>query len=183
MTYEYCERLGTIDPPSTPALPVRPADPEPPRPPANVDRNIEKCERNDCSDYRGKQNKTTDGKSCVSWSSKGWSTSRYPTVEANYCRNPDGDRNMWCFTSRSSKAYGYCEPLVHRTPTTDVVEHHADGANTPSLWGRQGVKPAGVRQGELGDCWFLSTAAALAEHPDRIKNMFRNSEYPENGAF
>jgi len=53
----------------------------------------------------------------------------------------------------------------------------------PSLWGRNGVLPAGVRQGELGDCWFLSAAAALAERPERLKKIFVNQEYPENGAF
>jgi hypothetical protein len=38
----------------------------------------------------------------------------------------------------------------------------------PSLWGSKGVLPAGVNQGSLGDCWFMSSAAAIAETPERI---------------
>lgn len=56
-------------------------------------------------------------------------------------------------------------------------------ATPPSLWGEQGVSPAGSRQGTLGDCWFLSTCAAIAENGDRIKKIFTNTEYPANGMF
>jgi hypothetical protein len=56
-----------------------------------------------------------------------------------------------------------------------------------SLWGRKGVRPDGVVQGYLGDCWFLATMSALAEKGDRIKNMFTNKEYTDqaskNGVF
>lgn len=51
------------------------------------------------------------------------------------------------------------------------------------MWGSDGVLPAGIRQGLLGSCWFLATGAALAEHPDRVKKLFVNKEYPSNGAF
>jgi hypothetical protein len=54
---------------------------------------------------------------------------------------------------------------------------------TPNLWGEKGVLPAGVKQGKLGDCWFLASAAAIAEHPNRIQSIFKNSEYPSNGIF
>ena len=33
---------------------------------------------------------------------------------------------------------------------------------TPNLWGEKGVLPAGVKQGQLGDCWFLAAASAIA---------------------
>lgn len=38
----------------------------------------------------------------------------------------------------------------------------------PSLWGTKGVIPNSVEQGKLGDHWFLSAAAALAEYPNRV---------------
>jgi len=45
-----------------------------------------------------------------------------------------------------------------------------------SLWGSKGVRPAAVQQGGLGDCWWLATAAALAEEDDgaRVKKVFTN---------
>ena len=53
----------------------------------------------------------------------------------------------------------------------------------PSLWGSLGVLPNGINQGQLGDCWFLASAAAIAENPKRIKDMFYNEEYSAEGVF
>lgn len=34
------------------------------------------------------------------------------------------------------------------------------------------MEPNDIRQGYLGDCYFLAGLAALAERPDRIFNLF-----------
>lgn len=53
-----------------------------------------------------------------------------------------------------------------------------------SLWGSEGINPKISQQGELGDCWFLSTASSLAAYPARIKEIFRGiEEYPKDGVF
>ena len=52
-----------------------------------------------------------------------------------------------------------------------------------SLWGSERVSPKVSRQGALGDCWFLSSASALAEVPERIHKIFVNDKYPTDGAF
>jgi len=49
----------------------------------------------------------------------------------------------------------------------------------PLLWGKKGISPRGVNQGKLGDCWFLASAAAISEHPARIKKIFTNKQYPQ----
>ena len=49
-----------------------------------------------------------------------------------------------------------------------------DGSKA-SLWGRYGVRPEGARQGHLGNCWFIAAASAVAEYPNRIKNVFMNA--------
>lgn len=54
---------------------------------------------------------------------------------------------------------------------------------TPSLWGSKGVLPAGTNQGILGDCWMLASASSLAENPERIMNIFSNTEYDSAGIF
>jgi len=65
-------------------------------------------------------------------------------------------------TTYDSKVTGWARP-------SELVK---DGQ--PSLWGSQGVLPAGVNQGSLGDCWFMASAAAIAETPERIMKIFTN---------
>lgn len=46
--------------------------------------------------------------------------------------------------------------------------------------------PAGIKQGSVGDCWFLAGTAAIAETPMRMHNLVhKNSrqDYNKNGVF
>lgn len=52
-----------------------------------------------------------------------------------------------------------------------------------NLWGTSGIIPGGVQQGNLGDCWFLAAAAALAEYPERIERIFSNVEHSNEGVY
>lgn len=58
------------------------------------------------------------------------------------------------------------------------------GGEQPSLWGDEGISVKISQQGYLGDCWFLSSASALAGYPERVKAMFPGQDkYPADGAF
>jgi len=64
------------------------------------------------------------------------------------------------------------------------MEWYVDGTKKPSLWGPTGQPvPEGVQQQNLGDCWFLASASALAEVPLRLKRVVWNDKYDEKGAF
>jgi calpain-15 len=39
--------------------------------------------------------------------------------------------------------------------------------------------PSDIKQGALGDCYFLSSLSVIAENPERIKKMFLVSEVNE----
>ena len=44
-----------------------------------------------------------------------------------------------------------------------------------TLFGTNGVTPQDLRQGAIGNCWFISAASALSEHPGRVEKMFLNT--------
>ena len=50
--------------------------------------------------------------------------------------------------------------------------------NGYSLWGGDNKAPSlhDIRQGQIGDCWFLAAASALAEIPDRLEKVFINED-------
>ena len=84
------------------------------------------------TNYRGFQNKTIQGKKCQSWSSQsphshGNTPEQKPKkgLDSNYCRNPDGESTIWCYTTHLNtprwdiclpkniqKKVNYCD-LVH----------------------------------------------------------------------
>lgn len=36
-------------------------------------------------------------------------------LESNFCRNPDLDATIWCFTTDPNKPWDYCKPLDKAT--------------------------------------------------------------------
>jgi hypothetical protein len=68
-------------------------------------------------------------------------------------------------------------PIVWKRPS------EIPGYSKPSLWGSGGISPKASMQGYLGDCWFLSSASAVAAYPSLIQQVFKNTEYADDGAF
>ena len=70
------------------------------------------------ADYRGFQNKTKGGLTCQNWTAQfphkhGNTPEKKPDKGLgahNYC-NPDGEPNIWCYTTDSNKRWDFCEPL------------------------------------------------------------------------
>ena len=71
--------------------------------------------------YRGCQTRTRSGKTCQPWSSQSphkhtSNTSRPSTnpsagLVSNYCRNPDGEPSIWCFTMDPNTRFELCDPV------------------------------------------------------------------------
>lgn len=55
----------------------------------------------------------------------------------------------------------------------------------PSLLGNLGKPaPTGINQGQVGDCWYLASLAAVAEDPKRMADRITNAGvYPSSGIF
>lgn len=45
------------------------------------------------------------------------------------------------------------------------------------------IEPKDIKQGELGDCYFLSGLAALAEKPILIERLFQTKKYSPQGIY
>ena len=45
------------------------------------------------------------------------------------------------------------------------------------------IEPTDIQQGSIGDCYFLSSIAALAENPERIRAMFLSDEANDVGIY
>ena len=78
----------------------------------------EQCSGVECSGYRGKQTTTRTGKTCQRWDSQtphkhSISAEKYPDagITDNFCRNPDGEPTIWCYTTNPDERWGYCDPM------------------------------------------------------------------------
>jgi len=65
--------------------------------------------------YRGCQSVTPSGKTCQAWSMQSpqehtWTPADHTDLglEANYCRNPDNDATIWCYTTDKDTRWEYC---------------------------------------------------------------------------
>jgi hypothetical protein len=61
---------------------------------------------------------TPSGRTCQAWDQQSphehkRTAANYPTagLVGNFCRNPDGEKNIWCYTTDPEKRWEYCTPV------------------------------------------------------------------------
>merc|ERR1711881_530197 len=74
------------------------------------------------ADYRGCQTRTRSGKLCQRWDSQtphihNRTPENYPNsgLDENYCRNPDGEPTIWCYTNEANTRWEFCDPVSEST--------------------------------------------------------------------
>uniref|UniRef100_A0A663MQJ5 Plasminogen n=1 Tax=Athene cunicularia TaxID=194338 RepID=A0A663MQJ5_ATHCN len=89
--------------------------------------DIPRCRRQCLSgkgeDYRGTISVTESGNTCQRWSSQfphRHALFCFRSLEENYCRNPDGEKMPWCYTTNRTARWEYCT-----IPSCDGTEPEA----------------------------------------------------------
>uniref|UniRef100_A0A671N1R0 Plasminogen n=1 Tax=Sinocyclocheilus anshuiensis TaxID=1608454 RepID=A0A671N1R0_9TELE len=91
----------------------------------------EECYEGDGSSYHGAMSETVSGKKCQFWTSMephrhSKTPQNFPAADLrrNLCRNPDGDRAPWCYTTDPTVRWEYCniercdsKPSTQEPPT------------------------------------------------------------------
>ncbi|XP_076128071.1 plasminogen-like [Alosa pseudoharengus] len=103
-----------------------------PGPEEPVIPEMEDCYTGDGTSYRGAMSETISGKKCQIWSSMDphrhqKTPQDFPQADLrrNLCRNPDGDRAPWCYTTDPSTRWEYCK--LEKCTTTKPTEKPVGG--------------------------------------------------------
>ncbi|XP_019618443.1 PREDICTED: plasminogen-like [Branchiostoma belcheri] len=74
------------------------------------------CKTGDGNFYRGTVSVTRTGRTCQGWDSQtphrhSRTPANYPAsgLDQNYCRNPEGEDTLWCYTTDSGKRWEFCD--------------------------------------------------------------------------
>ncbi|ERE86382.1 plasminogen [Cricetulus griseus] len=144
--WEYCDIPRCILPEQTPV--------------------VQECYQGNGQSYRGTSSTTITGKKCQSWASMTphqhqKTPDKFPNagLEMNYCRNPDGDKGPWCYTTDPSVRWEYCNlrrcsetggsvaepPTVPQVPNVqDTSEPDCMSGNGKDYRGKVAVTAAGT---------------------------------------
>lgn len=124
-------------------------------------------------DYRGCQDTTQSGKTCQYWSSQsphkhGHTPQSKPNMglDGNFCRNPDGSKQIWCYTTDAKTKREDCKPVPTTTTTTTTPG--------PAFW---------VRGAEGENCLMVCGDAGCWENEwwPADENYFRDTVLKDSG--
>ena len=102
--------------------------------------------------YNGSMSATISGRTCQKWSESSPHKHRFSTLgEHSYCRNPDGEPGVWCYTTDPGKRWDFCNvpPCLEEDDLMDTVLY------VPGEWTcKKGLKLATLPH--LGKQWRVS---------------------------
>jgi calpain-15 len=89
----------------------------------------------------------------------------------------------------------FIDPYFSPTHNAVYLGSHGAEMNTPCHWRRpkdffrgdfelfQDIEPNDIKQGQLGDCWFMCALSSLAERPDLVRRLFITENAEKSGIY
>ena len=85
---------------------------------------------------------------------------------------------------RSCNHFSWADDFAHSESTCKITWKRFNKSDRWSLFGARGIygiSPNDVLQGGVGDCWFLSALAVIAERTDLIQKIVKSVELDDSG--
>ncbi|XP_050966425.1 phosphoinositide-3-kinase-interacting protein 1 [Labeo rohita] len=123
---------------------------------------VEECITSNGEDYRGIQQKTSTGNSCLNWKSL---NSQTDVGDHNFCRNPDGSEKPWCYVSGSSGAI--------RKEACDIRPCQ-DQNSTEAMAPEESVTPRMVETFENSDSFPSQVEGAAVQPVKAVRQQVRS---------
>ena len=81
-----------------------------------------------------------------------------------------------------TEAQPFNQPIVWKRPHEFMVVDESQGLFSPEVFYKK-IEPNDIKQGQLGDCWFMCALASLAEMPNLVERLFITQKYNEEGLY
>ncbi|NXT90407.1 PLMN protein, partial [Anhinga rufa] len=168
--WEYCDIPRCTTPPPVPA-PGR------------------QCLSGRGEDYRGTISVTESGNTCQHWSSQfphrhARTPENYPckSLEENYCRNPDGEKMPWCYTTNRTARWEYCTiPSCDGTePETPAVDVPEQAQITEECYQGNGVTYRGTASFTLTGKKCQAWSSMSPHRHNKTAEQFPNADLKQN---
>ena len=63
------------------------------------------------------------------------------------------------------------------------LDNDESGSNSHIKIFQETIEPNDIKQGNLGDCWFMCALACIAERPALVERLFITKHYNEEGIY
>jgi len=81
-----------------------------------------------------------------------------------------------------SQGKPFKDAIVWRRPKDFIQVDEAKGLGPPEVFYKS-IEPSDIKQGQLGDCWLMSSLSSLAEMPRLVERLFVTQRYNEEGLY